>query len=182
MRKWQNCNFPFSAECGGTPAGGESTVHKLMDAMSSAQKLRGAGLTPHFHAERSSNGSCGSPPRRWKNPRRRLMSRVSIGPSRQPVVLGSSQFDVISSLHVCLSGYSPDCLRRGQGEPFEAYPSMFSPSFPATWLAQRAWMAWKLSASGLKWIPSSFPFVCVVFLQESSAGATSLVEVLERNP
>ena len=24
----------FSAECGGTPAGGESVVHKLMDAMS----------------------------------------------------------------------------------------------------------------------------------------------------
>ena len=51
-----------------------------MDAMSSAQKLRGAGLTPHFHAERSSNGSCGSPPPvrsspgRWKNPRRQLMS------------------------------------------------------------------------------------------------------------
>ena len=62
MRKWQNCNFPFSAECGGTPAGGESAVHKLMDAMSSAQKLRGPGLTPHFHAERSSNGSCGGPP------------------------------------------------------------------------------------------------------------------------
>ena len=28
-----------------------------MDAMSSGQKLRGAGLTPHFRAERSSNGS-----------------------------------------------------------------------------------------------------------------------------
>ena len=39
-----------------------SVVHKLMDAMSSAQKLRGAGLTPHFHAERSSNSSCGGPP------------------------------------------------------------------------------------------------------------------------
>ena len=34
---------------------GNSVVHKLMDAMSSALKLRGAGLTPHFHAERSSN-------------------------------------------------------------------------------------------------------------------------------
>ena len=42
-------------------------VHKLMDAMSSALNLRGAGLTPHFHAERSSNGSCGGPPpvRSW---------------------------------------------------------------------------------------------------------------------
>ena len=56
-------------------------IHKLMDAMSSALKLRGAGLTPHFHAERSSNGSCGGPPPvrswpgRWKNPRRRLMSQ-----------------------------------------------------------------------------------------------------------
>ena len=56
-------------------------VHKLMDAMSSAEKLRGAGLTPHFHAERSSNGSCGGPPPvrrqpgRWKNPRRRPMSQ-----------------------------------------------------------------------------------------------------------
>ena len=59
-----------------------SVVHKLMDAMSSALKLRGAGLTPHFHAERSSNGSCGGPPPvrswsgRWKNPRRRLMSQL----------------------------------------------------------------------------------------------------------
>ena len=56
-------------------------IHKLMDAMSSALNLRGAGLTPHFHAERSSNGSCGGPPPvrswpgRWKNPRRRLMSQ-----------------------------------------------------------------------------------------------------------
>ena len=41
---------------------GNSVVHKLMDAMSSALKLRGAGLTPHFHAEFSSNGSCGGPP------------------------------------------------------------------------------------------------------------------------
>ena len=80
MKKWQNCNYSFSTECGGTPAGGESAVHNLMDAMSSAQKLRGAGLTPHFHAERSSNGSCGGPPPvrsspgMWKNPRRLLMS------------------------------------------------------------------------------------------------------------
>ena len=36
---------------------GSSVVHKLMDAMSSAQKLQGAGLTPHFHDERSSNVS-----------------------------------------------------------------------------------------------------------------------------
>ena len=42
MRKRRNCVFKqslrhvclFSAECGGTPAGGESVVHKLMDAMS----------------------------------------------------------------------------------------------------------------------------------------------------
>ena len=60
----------------------DSVVHKLMDAMSSALKLRSAGLTPHFHAERSSNGSCGSPlpvrswSGRWKNPRRRLMSQL----------------------------------------------------------------------------------------------------------
>ena len=56
-------------------------IHKLMDAMSAALTLRSAGLTPHFHAERSSNGSCGGPPPvrswpgRWKNPRRRLMSQ-----------------------------------------------------------------------------------------------------------
>ena len=31
---------------GGTPAGGESVVHKLMDAMSSAQKLRGCRVDP----------------------------------------------------------------------------------------------------------------------------------------
>ena len=49
---------------GGTRAdrAGNSVVHKLMDAMSSALKLRGAGLTPHFHAEFSSNGTCGGPP------------------------------------------------------------------------------------------------------------------------
>ena len=41
---------------------GNSVVHKLMDAMSSALKWRGAGLTPHFHTECSSNGSCGGPP------------------------------------------------------------------------------------------------------------------------
>ena len=53
MRKWQNytslCGLLMGKEkCGGTPAGCESVGHKLMDAMSSAQKLRGAGLTTHF--------------------------------------------------------------------------------------------------------------------------------------
>ena len=50
--------------------------------MTSALKLRGAGSVPHFHADPSSNGSCGGPPPvrswpgRWNKPRRRLMSQL----------------------------------------------------------------------------------------------------------
>ena len=77
--------------------GGESVVHKLVDAMSSF--LRGPRLTPHkkIHAEPSSNGSCGglppvrSLPGRWKNPRQQLMS-------------GSARKTLISISSIPLSG------------------------------------------------------------------------------
>ena len=122
MKKWQNCNFPFSAECGGTPAGGESAVHKLMDAMSSAQKLPGAGLTPHFQAERSSNGSCGGPPPvrsspgRWKNPRQQLMSHFHSVLQSVPLgrsVHGPVAVEPIASCRFqCLSPLFCTALRR----------------------------------------------------------------------
>ena len=77
-----------------------------------------------------------------------------------------------SALYTCVSVDTQNGLRRGpRRRPLFhsklTYPSIFSPSFSAIWLAQRAWTAWKL------------PVFCVVFLQELSAGATSSVEVLD---
>ena len=170
MRKWQNCNFPFSAECGGTPAGGESAVHKLMDAMSSAQKLRGAGLTPHFHAERSSNGSCGSP-----SPVAELTQQVEKSTpaayepcERRPIspARGTWQLAVRClqlSTRVSLAIHRMVCAGANLFHLKCILRCSHLPSSRVGW--PRAWTAWNLSASGLKWIPSCFPFVCVVFFQ-----------------
>ena len=60
--------------------------------MSSALKLRGAGLTPHFHTERSSNGSCGGPPPASAELARQV--EKSTPAAHEPTPLGAS---------VCLS-------------------------------------------------------------------------------
>ena len=125
-------------------------VHKLTDAMSSAQKLRGAGLTPHFHAERSSNCSCGSSAASAELTRqveKSTPAAYELHESR-PVssARGNWQLTVrCPQLSTRVSLAVPRMVSAGAKKKtsvrFEAYPSMFSPWFPATWLAQRAWTA-----------------------------------------
>ena len=126
----------------------DSVVHKLMDAMSSPLKLRSDGLTPHFHAERSSNGSCGSPlpvrswSGRWKNPRRRLMSQLYEVLQSVPLgrsVHGHVAVEPIANFRFhCLSPLFCTALRRLISRAVEAavsasFPFSFSTSFCVFW-------------------------------------------------